>query len=85
MKINRISPLRGYRTSPIQEEALIARTTHDSREQIRIAKNSGERLVLMNLAMNKSLHKDTVQELYSRDRKDVTRRLDSLGYKKEWF
>lgn len=40
----------------------------------------------MNLALNKNIEDDAVQALYSRDNKEVTRRLNSLGFeKKSWF
>lgn len=86
MKVTSRYAMEAYGASPVQEEALRARKTHSIDEQTRIAENSEEKLVLMNLAMNKNLYEEVVQALYDRDHKDVTRRLNSLGYeKKNWF
>ena len=86
MNIRRVQALRAYGASPVQEEALVARTTQDASEQLRIAKNSDHRLVLLNLALNKNLVDETVQELYNRDIDYLSRRLNNLGYKeRSWL
>ena len=85
MNIKGFGALRAYGASPVQEEALVARTTQDASEQLRIAKNSDHRLVLLNLALNKNLVDETVQELYNRDIDYLSRRLKNLGYREKNF
>lgn len=83
MRVNSVNPT--YRTSPLQQEGIIARNTQDSKEQVRIAENSNQRLVLMNLAMNQNLDEDAVQALFSRNLDYLTKRLEALGYEKDLF
>lgn len=85
MRVSDMYAHRAYGLSNRQEEALVARNTEDKETQMRIAENSDERLVLMNLAMNKNINEEAVQTLYSRDLDYVSNRLDSLGYKKDSF
>jgi len=82
---NGLQAIKAYGGSKRQEEALIARTVEDKDKQIRIAQNSDQRLVLLNLALNPNLEQEAVQELFSRDLDYLTTRLESLGYKKEGF
>lgn len=83
MRIN--DSYRAYGVSKSQEEAFVARHETDTEIQVRIAENSKNRLVLLNLALNKNLTEDAVQALYSRDLSYVTTRLDNLGYDKSLF
>ena len=83
--IKGIQAIRAYGGSRIQEEAVIARNVNDPEVQVRIAKNSKNRLVLLNLALNNNLDEKAVQELYDRDISYLTRRLDNLGYKEKNF
>lgn len=80
--IQGIKAIRAYGGSPVQEEALVARMTQDAEEQLRIAKGSDHRLVLLNLALNKNIDDEVVQALYGRDKKYLTNRLNALGYEK---
>ena len=83
MKVSNTMPaLRAYQGSAVQQEALVARTTHDKTEQVRIAENSKERLVLLNLALNENINEEAVEKLFDRDLDYVDRRLESLGYEK---
>lgn len=84
--INRIEAARSYGASRVQQEAIIARSVQDPEIQLRIAKNSDHRLILLNLALNTNLDSEAVQELYDRDIKYLTSRLNALGYKQNnWF
>lgn len=90
MKIRPVSSIvaarNAYGMSRRQEEALIARTTDIEEEQVRIAEKSKERLVLLNLALNKNLTDKAVEALFDRDLSYVTKRLESLGYEnKSWL
>ena len=76
--------LQAYGVSRVQKEAIEARTVEESETQVRIAKNSDNRLVLLNLALNKNLSDEAVQELYSRDKSYLTNRLNNLGYTKSF-
>lgn len=69
--------LGGSRT---QQEAVYARRVIESETQVRIAENSNQRLVLLNLAMNENLSADAVDALFDRNISYVTARLKSLGY-----
>ena len=78
--------INAYGGSKAQHEALIARSSRSGEEQLRIAKNSDNRLVLANLALNRNLEAAVVQELFDRDLSYVTSRLENLGHKnKSWF
>lgn len=74
----------GYQAQSSQEE-LIARTTTDKDEQVRIAKGSTSNRVLLALAANRRLEPDATQELFSRNIDTVTRRLERLGYESSFF
>lgn len=83
MRIN--DAYRSYGVSRTQEEAFHARHTPDPEVQKRIAENSNNRLVLLNLALNRELSDDAVQSLYDRNIKYVTDRLNNLGYDSSLF
>jgi hypothetical protein len=83
--MNRINALRSYGGNYYQEEAVIARFTQDPEIQKRIAENSENRLVLLNLALNKNLEEETVKALFDRDKTYLTKRLNALGYKEGWL
>jgi len=85
MRIDRIEPLRAPKVNPVHKVRNVARNTQDIDEQIRIASNSTEPSVLMALALNKSLDEKAVQELFKRNVKGVSKRLESLGFREDWF
>ena len=71
---------RAYGMSTRQVEASKARQTTSEETMMRIAQNSDERLVLMNLAMNDNITEEVVNELFSRDQPELSKRLINLGY-----
>lgn len=76
----------GYQSSRVREEVLIARTSDDAAEQVRIAKNSTDKRVLLALSVNRDLTADAVNELYDRDIPYLEKRLNALGYRdKSWL
>lgn len=83
MKIG-FKALAAYGASRVQKEALMARTVEESETQVRIAQNSDNRIVLLNLALNNNLSEEAVQELYNRDKSYLTNRLNNLGYTKSF-
>lgn len=76
---------RPYAVSRTQEEAFYARHVADPEVQLRIAKNSNNRTVLNNLALNKELSEEAVQALYGRELNYLTNRLNNLGYESSIF
>lgn len=78
---------RAYGVSAKQEEALLARQTGNEDLMLKIANESDNRLVLMNLAMNESLgnHPEVVKALFGRGMDGLTARLERLGYSDSWF
>ncbi len=85
MKINGIGPIQAYGMSNVQQEAYAARSVQDADVQLRIAENSEQRLVLLNLALNDNLDKKTIRALFARKLPYLTNRLNNLGYKDSWF
>ena len=83
--VNGLGAIRAYGASRVTEEALVARNTQSTEEQVRIAENSSDRLTLLNLALNKELSEEAVKALYDRDLDYVSSRLEKLGYEKKNF
>lgn len=81
--IQGLNTMRSYgENNLIEEEALADIFTNSVEEQVRIEENTNDRLVLLNLTMNKNITKKAVEVLYDRDMPDLTRRLDNRGFKK---
>ena len=85
MRITPVTTLRPPIVDPVRKVQNVARNTQDIKEQLRIANNSTEHSVLMALALNKSLDNSAVQSLFKRNHKGVSKRLEALGFKEEWF
>ena len=85
MRVNGISAIQGYGVTRTQQEAIVARRATDTDVQVRIAENSDNRLVLLNLALNKNLDTKAVKQLFNRNKPYLTSRLTNLGYKDSLF
>lgn len=66
-------------------EDLIARTTQDKEEQVRIATGSTSKSVLLNLAVNRRLEPEAAEALFDRNIDGVTKRLERLGYEQSFI
>ena len=82
MRIDELNSIRSYMTSDVKKEAFIARETPDESIQLRIAKNSDSRLILLNLALNINITENVVKELFNRDKDYLTSRLKRMGHAK---
>ena len=83
MKILQLNSGTHLRQSRDSEEVLVARSTDNPDEQLRIAKNSKDRRILRALVINENIEDKTVQELFKRDIPEITRSLERLGFVKE--
>jgi hypothetical protein len=84
--INGYGAIKAYGISRVQEEAIVARNTDDQDTQMRIAKESTDRLILLNLALNQNLNEDVVQAMFSRGIDYLTARLKNLGFvENKWY
>jgi hypothetical protein len=84
--INGFGAIKAYGISRVQEEAIVARNTDDFDTQMRIAKESTDRLILLNLALNQNLNEDVVQAMFDRGIDYLTSRLKNLGFvETKWY
>lgn len=86
MRIGPRSNLMNAWGNKLRQDTNIARYTKDPDVQIRIAKNSNHKLVLLNLVINESLSEEAIQKLFNRDISEITSRLKRLGHRSNtWF